>query len=404
MQAFYPLDNPVMAYAWGSHTALADLLGHPQPSADPQAELWMGAHPKAPSKVANHSPRISLVELIAGDPQKMLGTPVCSAFENRLPYLFKVLAAREPLSIQAHPSLDQAREGFARENRAGIPLDAPERNYRDDNHKPELICALTPFWALCGFRPPDQVARLLEKACGGSLARFINPLQSPSTERPLRLFLEGLLSLSPGDCDEALEEAIGYCLATREDAAHWRWIPRLAQAYPGDIGALAPLFLNLVCLQPGEALFLPAGELHAYLEGTGIEIMANSDNVLRGGLTPKHVDLPELLKVLTFESHPLEVLTVQPKKIGQAAFDAHSPEFRLFQLLPGQAKEPIEIDVWGPEILLCTAGEMCLTTGGDEEKRAVKKGDSFFIPAETGTYRLEGDGCLYRATVGPATA
>lgn len=402
MKPIYPLDNPVMTYAWGSRTALADLLGQSQPSETPQAELWMGAHPKAPSMLAGHAPPLSLAALISGDPGKTLGEAGGGDFDGKLPYLFKVLAAREPLSIQAHPSLDQAREGFARENRAGIAMDAPERNYRDDNHKPELICALTPFWALCGFRPPDQVARLLEKACGGSLARFIAPLQSPSDTPPLRIFLEGVLSLSPGERDEALEEAIAYCMTTREDAAHWRWIPRLAQAYPGDIGALAPLFLNLVCLQPGEALFLPAGELHAYLEGTGIEIMANSDNVLRGGLTPKHVDLPELLKVLTFESRPLEVLSALPKKIGVAAFDVHCPEFRLFQLLPGQAKEPIELKVSGPEILLCTAGQMELTTAEGDAARMIQKGDSVFIPAATGAYRLFGDGCLYRATVAQA--
>jgi mannose-6-phosphate isomerase len=399
MQAIYPLENPVMAYAWGSHTALADLFGQPQPSETPQAELWMGAHPKAPSIIAGHLPPITLLDLIAGDPQKMLGDQVCAAFDNQLPYLFKVLAAREPLSIQAHPSLVQARAGFARENRAGIPLDAPQRNYRDDNHKPELICALTPFWAMCGFRPPEQIARLLEKACGGTLAHFIDPLLSPTAQLPLRVFLEGLLTLPPGDRDEALEEAISYCLATREDASHWRWIPRLAKAYPGDIGALAPLFLNLVCLQPGEALFLPAGELHAYLEGTAIEIMANSDNVLRGGLTPKHVDLPELLEVLTFECHGLEVLTARPKMRGVAAYDAHCPEFQMYRVLPGQGQSPIELKVCGPEILLCTAGQMQLTAGDNEEALVMRNGRSVFIPAATDVYRLDGEGCLYRATV-----
>lgn len=399
MQAIYPLENPVMAYAWGSYTAMADLFGQPRPSETPQAELWMGAHPKAPSIIAGHQPPLSLLDLIVGDPRKMLGDQVCGAFDNRLPYLFKVLAAKEPLSIQAHPNLAQARAGFARENRAGIPLDAPRRNYRDDNHKPELICALTPFWAMCGFRPPEQIARLLEKACGGTLAHFIDPLQSPSAQLPLRVFLEGLLTLAPGDRDEALEEAITYCLATREDASHWRWIPRLAKAYPGDIGALAPLFLNLVCLQPGEALFLPAGELHAYLEGTAIEIMANSDNVLRGGLTPKHVDLPALLEVLSFKSRGLSVLTAGPKMRGVAAYDAHCPEFQMFRVLPGQGQGPIELKVRGPEILLCTAGQIQLSAGDIEEVLVMRKGNSVFIPAATDAYRLDGEGCLYRATV-----
>jgi len=399
MYAAYPLENPIMNYAWGSHTALADLLGQSQPSAQPQAELWMGAHPKAPSLLAGTTPPRSLADLIAGDIEKMLGASVAAAFDGQLPFLLKVLAAREPLSIQAHPSLEQAREGFTRENRNAIPLDAPQRNYRDDNHKPELICALTPFWALCGFRPPEQTARLMEKACGGSLGRFVDLLQSASARLPLKDFFGGLLTLPGPEREEALEEAIGFCLTTREDAAHWRWIPRLAQAYPGDIGALAPLFLNLVCLQPGEALFLPAGELHAYLEGTGIEIMANSDNVLRGGLTPKHVDLPELLGVLNFESLALEVITSRDRETGVAAYDAFCPEFQLYQLFPGQAGGKIEVRSAGPEILLCLVGELELTAGDPETRLALKKGGALFIPAATGTYRISGEGCVYRAMV-----
>jgi mannose-6-phosphate isomerase len=333
----------------------------------------------------------------------MLGAAVAAAHGGRLPYLLKVIAAREPLSIQAHPSLAQAREGFARENRAGVPLDAPHRNYRDDNHKPELICALTPFWALCGFRPPDQIARLLTRACGVSLEPLIDKLRSGSAKEPLKVFLEGLLSLSASRRHLALEETVTFCLATREDAAHWRWIPRLAQAYPGDIGALAPLFLNLVCLQPGEALFLPAGELHAYLEGTGIEIMANSDNVLRGGLTPKHVDLPELLTVLNFAPYPLKVLTARETAAGITAFDPCCPEFQLHVLYPGQSEDGIEMSSPGPEILLCTAGDLKIETGTSEAGITIKKGAGVFIPAAAPSYRIKGDGCIYRASV-PAAA
>jgi mannose-6-phosphate isomerase len=403
MQAAYFLDNPVMPYAWGSFTALADLLGQPRPSAEPQAELWLGAHPKAPSQAACEGGSRALNDLIAEAPDQMLGAAVATAHGGRLPFLLKVLAAREPLSIQAHPSLAQAREGFARENRKGIALDAPQRNYRDDNHKPELICALTPFWALCGFRPPDQIARLLLKACGDSLESLIAELQSSSSEASLKDFLKGLLSLSASRRNLVLEETVSFCLTTLEDAAHWRWIPRLAQAYPGDIGALAPLFLNLVCLQPGEALFLPAGELHAYLEGTGIEIMANSDNVLRGGLTPKHVDLPELLAVLNFAPYPLKVVTARDIAAGVAAFDAYCPEFQLHMLFPSQNGGAIELTTRGPEILLCTAGDLEIKTGASEAKLNVKKGAGVFIPAATPSYRISGEGCVYRASV-PAAA
>jgi mannose-6-phosphate isomerase len=399
MQTAYRLDNPIMTYAWGSYTALSDLLGQPRPSETPQAELWMGTHPKAPSMLAGAKPPRSLADLIKADTVHCLGPSTAAAFGGQLPFLFKVLAAREPLSIQAHPSLEQAREGFARENKAGIPLDASQRNYRDANHKPELICALTPFWALCGFRPPEQIARLLEKACGESLKHLIQGLTSESPSSSLGTFFQRLLDLSAAERGAALEEAMGFCLASREDAAHWRWIPRLAQSYPGDIGALAPLFLNLVCLQPGEALFLPAGVLHAYLEGTGIEIMANSDNVLRGGLTPKHVDLPELLRVLDFDRFDLNVLSARPLREGVTAFDALCPEFRLYQLFPGQAETSLELKTTGPEMLLCTAGDTILHAGEPATDLKVSKGDVLFIPADTGNYTLSGEGCLYRATV-----
>ncbi len=403
MQAAYPLDNPIMTYAWGSHTALADLLGRPRPSAQPEAELWLGAHPKAPSRLAETAESPSLAGLIRADPLKTLGERVNGAFRARLPYLLKVLAAREPLSIQAHPNLAQARSGFARENRAAIPLDAPHRNYRDDNHKPELICALTPFWALCGFRPRQQIVRLLDTACRDSLGHLIEPLKAASAEQPLKALLRGLLSLSAAERQAALDEACDHCRTTREDAAHWHWIPRLARAYPGDGGALAPLLLHLVCLQPGEALHLPAGVLHAYLEGTGIEIMANSDNVLRGGLTPKHVDLPELLSVLEFDPFPLQILTAREEAVGVAAFAAVCPEFQLFRLDPTQAGGTITLEMTGPEILLCTAGDLSLAAPAPAQRLAVPKGGAVFVPAATGRYHLSGNGSAYRATVPPRT-
>jgi mannose-6-phosphate isomerase len=369
------LDNPIQRYAWGSPTAIPSLLGK-APDGSPQAELWLGAHPSAPSKVGG----VSLEALIAQAPGRLLGEASIAHFGPRLPFLLKVLAAAQPLSLQAHPSLAQARAGFADENARGVPLSAAHRNYKDPNHKPEILCALTTFHALCGFRRLDDTARLFD-ALGLDTARL---------RGGLRGYFEWVMTL-PAEERVALVKQVERACATAP--AGWEhecgWALRLCRAYPGDVGVVGALLLNLVTLEPGQAIYLPAGNLHAYLEGVGVELMANSDNVLRGGLTPKHVDVPELLRVLDFTNGPVTVLAPQG---AVAVYSTPAPDFELSRLT---VAGPVEVTRRGPELLLVTGGPVRVNG------HALSRGQSCFLGAnDSGAVRFEGDGVVFRATAG----
>jgi mannose-6-phosphate isomerase len=392
------LDCVIQPYAWGSRTAIAELQGRTCPTATPEAELWLGAHPGAPSRIGDRS----LLEHIRSAPERVLGTPVVERFGPGLPFLLKVLAAETPLSLQAHPSLEQAREGFAREDAQGVPRGAPHRNYKDATHKPELICALTPFDALCGFRSVEGTLVLFDLLASPQLEQLIEPLRASPDARGLARTFETLMTLPDSRRAATVDAAVQACRtlsakvggAFQEEA---RWAVRLAELYPGDPGVVGALLLNLLRLQPGEAIFLPAGNLHAYLNGVGVEIMANSDNVLRGGCTPKHVDVPELLRVLDFRPGPVTPLRASRAEDGEEVFEAPAPEFRLSRVVlkPGSRVSPSRR---GPEILLCTEGEARVSLGGDG--LALPRGCSAFVAAEEGAYSLEGEGVVFRATVG----
>ena len=389
------LENPIQNYAWGSRTAIAELLGRPTPSERPEAELWIGAHPKAPSRIAEPAGLGTLDAAIQDDPVGLLGADVCDRFGNELPFLFKVLAAAEPLSIQAHPNQEQARGGWNRENAEGIPLDAPRRNYRDPNHKPELVCALTPFVALKGFRPLDETVRALEPLARPELKDVLGRLARESNATALRALFARLMTLEPEERAPILKRAAAEAARRSSDPA-WRWVKRLLEKYPQDLGALAPLYLNLVALEPGEALFLAAGELHAYLEGTALEIMANSDNVLRGGLTPKHVDVQELMATLVFEAQEAKVLKPEAPGPGESSFVTPAREFELgfVELTPGRAF----LAAGGRlEILLQLSGSTRLKADGRET--ALDQGRTVLVPAAVASYELEGSGRLARARV-----
>ncbi|MCB2148000.1 MAG: mannose-6-phosphate isomerase, class I, partial [Deltaproteobacteria bacterium] len=324
----YRLENVVQPYEWGSRTAIADLLGQPSPAPEPQAELWMGTHPKGPSMVVAGDRKFPLQQLIDRHPVGILGRDVSMRYGTALPYLFKVLAAARPLSIQAHPGKRQAVEGFSRENREGKAMDAPDRNYRDDNHKPEIICALTPFWGLNGFRPAAAVVDLLAPVCPTALRDAFQDLKRRQG-KGVRNFFEAMMRLTTEKRKVAAREVLNKAGPLADTSLPCQWMVKLASAYPGDMGVLSPALLNLICLEPGQAMFLPAGQLHAYLDGVGIELMANSDNVLRGGLTPKHVDVPELLSVFRFEETPIKIL--EPVTVGPAesGYDCPAEEFSL---------------------------------------------------------------------------
>jgi len=393
------LEGSIQHYPWGSKTAIPELLGWTSPSERPCAELWIGAHPKAPAQVRLDGDRVPLDAWIAADPVAVLGERVAARFERELPFLFKVLSVASPLSIQAHPSSEQARAGFERENRAGIAVDDPRRNYRDPHPKPELVCALTRFEALNRFREPEAI-RLGLAALG---ARDLAPLLADWARAPegagLPGFFEALMALDPTARERVAERASDWARGAVSELPSARWVARIAQDHPGDIGVLAPLLLNVVELEPGEAMFLPAGELHCYLSGVAIEIMANSDNVLRGGLTPKHVDVPELLRTLAFRSGPIE--TLHREAIAPAGFRYPTPaeEFELAVLEPAAGAAYNAPERRGVELLLCTDGSGRLQT---EQSHALQRGDCWLIPAAAPGYRIEGPVTVYRAASGIA--
>jgi mannose-6-phosphate isomerase len=399
MEKIAPLQNTVQDYAWGSKTAIAELLGQPVPAETPQAELWMGTHPKAPSRVLSDGHWRSLPKVIEDNPEEVLGKRVAKRFAGRLPFLFKVLAAAKPLSIQAHPDLAQARQGFARENKLGIPLDAPQRNYKDDNHKPEIICALTPFWALNGFRKIEEIIGLLERLQVHSLRREIDTLRTQPNSEGLRAFFHDLMILDEERRGKVLSESIASAEPRTEEDPLCHWMIKLNQEYPGDIGVLSAALLNLIRLEPGEAMCLPAGELHAYLEGVGIELMANSDNVLRGGLTPKHVDVQELLKILSFTAGEVDILAPQSFSSGEVVYPTPAKEFVLSVIAVEEDavfRSKINRSV---EIMLCTEGEAEVKDTGDESRTRLTKGTSIVIPAAVERYLITGKATLYRAAV-----
>jgi len=393
------LKNSIQEYAWGSRTAIPELLGQSVPADKPQAELWMGAHPKAPSQVLADGLWRSLPEVIQESPEETLGQEVAARFSNKLPFLFKVLAAAKPLSIQAHPNKEQAGQGFARENELGVPLDAPHRNYRDDNHKPEIICALTPFWALNGFRGVSEILELLERTQVPILAETVLYLQNRPSQAGLKQFFYHLMSMEGKEQGKIVEEAVGFAEKQVDEDPVWTWVVRLNQEYPGDVGVFAPIFLNLVQLKPQQAMYLPAGELHAYLEGVGIELMANSDNVLRGGLTPKHIDVQELLTILSFTGGELNILRPEKLESGEAVYPTKAAEFVL-SVIQGSATAPFRSSRnRSVEIVICTKGEARVTDLSDGEITLLTKGTSIIIPAAVDQYSIEGDGVLYKAAV-----
>lgn len=387
------LRNPIREYAWGSHRALAELTGRPAPTAGPEAELWMGAHPSAPSQVEGDTGPVSLLEWIGRDPDAVLGRAVARRFGGELPFLFKVLAPERALSIQTHPDADRARRGFARENAAGLAADDPRRSYRDANPKPELISALGPFTALCGFRKRSEVAEGLERLGVPELVVAAGELRAAGDDGLARLF-GGLLTRDP-EARRSLADEIARAVRGREsESPELAEVAELARQYPGDVGIVSPLLLHLVELAPGQALFLAAGELHAYLRGVGVELMANSDNVLRGGLTPKHVDVPELLDTLTFREGAPEVL--EPDEV--AGYAAPTPYFHLDRLdtAAGQVVGAAERSV---EILLCTSGAVRVVREVDGEETQLERGASALAPSAAGAYRIEGEGVVHRAGV-----
>jgi mannose-6-phosphate isomerase len=386
----WQMQNTVRHYPWGSHTVIPELLGEPSPADKPYAELWMGAHPDAPSVLSSGSP---LDKAIEEQPDVLLGSEVHERFGTRLPFLLKVLAADQPLSLQAHPTIEQAAAGFAAEEAAGVPRDDPTRTFKDPFHKPELLLALTPVEALCGFRPVEESLHCLAKLQVPELKPTIAALARGG----LRAVIPQLISLSP-EHRSVLVSAVADA-ASRFVAAHdpefintYRWAASLAETYPGDPGVVISLMCNHLKLAPGEAVFLPAGNLHAYLSGAGVEVMAGSDNVLRGGLTGKHVDLAALIEVLDFTDGRVPVIhpVLGP---GGLRYPVPVEDFDLTRCqLDAQSGS---LTTRGPQVLLCTEGSAVLASADGEV--TLEKGASAFVPAGT-PVSARGPAVLYRVT------
>ena len=374
----FAIINTPRNYPWGSTSEIARVR-KVAPSGEPEAELWLGDHPGSPARV--EATGESLVDWGERHSNRYGGRP--------LPFLLKLLAAESPLSIQAHPTREQARAGWDRENSLGIALDSPQRNYRDPNHKPEVIIALTEFAALCGFRPTAERLRILhflDKSGVDGTETF-----RQHSDRGLGVAVEWLLRQGPG-VDEFLAALAALNARSGEpdtdDAV--RVAQSLAAQFPRDPGAAVSLLLNHVILQPGEALFLPAGNIHAYLHGTGIEVMAASDNVLRGGLTVKHIDVSELLAVLDVDE--LDEPRLHPRVSGSVrTFDPGVDDFVVTDIA---VNGRVEVSLAGPGIALVTDGELTVTA--DTELRAVQ-GDALFIEAGETVTSVAGDGRIFLA-------
>jgi mannose-6-phosphate isomerase len=380
------------------------------PAAHPEAELWLGANPGDPSWLEGPDGEVSLLQAVADDPEGQLGAATRARFGDALPFLVKVLAADEPLSLQAHPSAAQAAEGYQRENRLGIPLNSPVRNYKDASHKPELLVALQKFEALAGFRPVAATIELLTALAVSDLDPSIDLLNDQSDADGLRALFTTWITAPQPDIDvlvtAVLDGAISYLSSgATEFAAEAKTVLELGERYPGDAGVLAALLLNRITLGPGEGIYLAAGNLHAYLRGVGLEVMANSDNVLRGGLTPKHVDVPELLRVLNFTPTAESQLRADTRPDGVASFyDTPTAEFAASMLTLGDDHVGHEVDAPsrhdGPQILVCVEGVTAVH--GKSGMLTLTRGAAAWVAADDGPIRLVAHEPtkIFRSTVG----
>lgn len=387
----YALHNGIRRYAWGSQTAMAEFLGRPSPSPDPEAELWIGAYPSTPSRLEDGT---ELQALIASDPEGVLGTDALRRFGPRLPFLMKVLTIGAPLSLQAHPNADQAAKGFAGEQTAGLTPEDPVRNYRDPRHKPELLCALTPVEALSGFRVvPETIALLDELGCT-ELTRLRTTVAGSGLAQAVRWIF-----MLPAEDVADMVAAAGAAAAMIPAGEHSQlgcWIARLATDYPADRGVILALLCNYVRLEPGEALSIPVGCLHGYLSGMGVEIMAASDNVLRGGLTAKHVDLEDLSRILDVREGPPLILRPQPDEQGRTLFPVGAEEFELIRFDLTGRSQPLSAQ--RPAVVLTVSGRARLN--GVAGSLELPRGRAAFVDAAEDEVSISGPAVVFQATPG----
>lgn len=407
MKTLYTLSNKIQPYAWGSTHGIPDLIGISNIHNTPMAELWMGAHSACPSEVFFETAEdalnlIGLDVLIESNPEKYLGVSSVKQFGLTLPFLFKILSAAHPLSLQVHPTKIQAEEGFKRENVMGIPLSASYRNYKDTNHKPEIMLALTPFTAMCGFRPINETVSLLSRIKNPLLnelstileknqnyeAFFKRIIEATETEKKISI-------LAVKEIASSKQNTLTPQDMKKSESKIFQVVLNLIHEYPTDIGILAPLYLNVLDLEPGEALYLDAGIMHAYIQGTGLELMASSDNVLRGGLTQKYIDTAELLSILNVEPYSPQLIT-PTNDVGCNTYTTPCLDFELSSITLNN--DEIIRNSENPSIILCTEGTITLISNSKETK-VLEKGHSVFISAEAKKLQFNGHGNVFMASL-----
>lgn len=383
-------------YAWGSPTTIPRFLGE-RAGPDPVAEVWFGAHPSAPSGLPDGT---TLLELFADDPEGQLGRGTLSVFGARLPYLVKIIAPGSPLSLQVHPSQEQARAGFAAEEAIGVPRSAPHRRYPDDNHKPEMLYALEPFEALAGFRTPRRAVALLEGLDTALAWDLFSDLRSDLGPGGMRAAFSRLVDPATRPSEAAVAETVAACRSRlsegrspseRSDAI----VGDLARAFPGDPGSVAALLMNPVSLRPGEVLFVPAGGVHCYLSGLAVEVMASSDNVLRAGLTTKHVDPQAVLDTIDWVAAP--PVRIGAEHVGADVEVYYAPVDDFALAIASCGSGPVAVPGRGPRVLLCLDGEV--TARHQDDSLVLRQGEAAFVPPTEERVVLSGSGRLAQVTV-----
>ncbi|MFI6675690.1 mannose-6-phosphate isomerase, class I [Kribbella sp. NPDC050470] len=381
------LQNTIRDYAWGSPTAIPELTGV-EPDGRPQAEMWMGAHESAPSVLPSGD---SLYDVVSAGPSDVLGPETAERFDGRFPFLAKLLAAAQPLSIQAHPSREQAIDGYARDEAAGIPRDAADRNYKDAWPKPEILIALGPFDALVGFRPLEATVAFLDALAPAGFEECTDLLRNGKLQDVFTQIMS-----SDRDTIRPLVAALGEAIAQYAGQAfelEREALAKLCADFPDDPGVLAALLLNRVRLERFQAVYLPAGNVHAYLHGLGFEVMANSDNVLRGGLTSKHIDVPELVSVVDFEPLADPVLTATPLSDGVSSYETGCEYYAIRRIDLDGGEQTVTGE--GPRIVCCVAGSVEVDAEGTDGAVMLSAGQSAFAAGPEGPCSLRGSGTAF---------
>lgn len=395
MISFYLMKNEIKNYEWGSVTSIQDLFEIDNSEAKPQAEIWMGSHENGSSFIKTDNKEQSLREFIKTNPKEILGERTSEIFNEQLPYLFKVLAAQKALSIQVHPSKKSAEQGYHKEELKGIKLNDYYRNYKDPNHKPELVYALTDFESLNGFISYLDVLKNFQALQFEEFEQYLSGFSQNLNEDGFKEFISNLLNLEDSSKRSVCKKLVELAKSpSKSNDKKFQLIKLFSENFSNDIGLFAPLFLNVVKLKPGEAMFLEAGRPHAYLLGTALEIMANSDNVLRAGLTPKNIDVGELVDNTTFVPTLVDKLRVKPNKNScEEKFEVPVNDFKFSIFTKPKSKL---VSTNSAEIIFAV-DKACTLIDEKGFSISFEKGESVFIPAFVKQYNIVSDGIVARA-------